>query len=177
MKVVRYVAAVLACVATAAMTTACSSEGTDVPGKFCGALVKKSALSPLLPDGDEVKTQQDGSAATEITCSLNVDGTRVLNSTIRTLDGPLAPEDWDTALSKYKNAKKRHVSFPGTAVIGADGARITAKCQDAAPSDSLLFNIDLFGSQVENSQAGATKLQKFLEDYVPAMTKQLDCTT
>jgi hypothetical protein len=176
-KVVRYAAAVLACVATAAMTTACSSDGTDVPGKFCGAPVKKSSLSPLLPDGDKAKTQQDGSAATEIMCSLSVDGTRVLNSTIRTLDGPLAPEDWDTALNKYKNAKKRKVSFPGTAVVGADGARITATCQGAAPSDSLLFNVDLLGSQVENSQAGATKLQEFLEDYVPAMTKELDCTS
>ncbi|MCX4641784.1 hypothetical protein [Streptomyces sp. NBC_01446] len=177
MKVVRHGAVVLACVAIAAMATACSSKELDVPGKFCGAPLKKSTLSALLPDGDEVKTQQDGSAATEIVCSLNVAGSRVLNSTIRTLDGPLASEDWDTALSKYKNAKKREVSFPGAAVIGADGARITAKCQNAAPSDSLLFNIDLFGSQVENSEAGAAKLQKFLQDYVPAMTKQLDCTT
>ncbi|MCX5321820.1 hypothetical protein [Streptomyces sp. NBC_00120] len=159
------------------MPTACSGKELDVPAKFCGAPVKKSTLSPLLPDGEQTKTSQSGSTATEIVCSLSVDDTQVLNSTIRTLDGPLAPEDWDTALNKYTKAKKREVSFPGTAVIGADGARITAKCQDSAGSDSLLFNIDLRGNQVEKSQAGEAKLQHFLEDYVPAMTKQLDCTT
>ncbi|WP_406103890.1 hypothetical protein OG698_17270 [Streptomyces sp. NBC_01003] len=179
MNVVRQGAALLASVVITASATACTSsnEGLDVPGKFCGAPVKKSVLSPLLPEGKDLEAQQSGSEATEILCSLHVDGVQVLTSTIRTTDQPLPPEDWNTALAKYSKAKKREVSFAGAAVIGANGARATAKCQPDASSAFLIFNIDLQGDQIDNSQSGVKKLQGFLENYVPAMTKYLDCTT
>ncbi|MBP2049276.1 hypothetical protein J2Z21_002207 [Streptomyces griseochromogenes] len=42
--------------------------------------------------------------------------------------------------------------------------------------DFLLFNVIFDGDRVEKSQAGVAKLQRFLENYVPAMAKHLGCT-
>ncbi|MEU0340211.1 hypothetical protein ABZ092_14815 [Streptomyces bobili] len=176
MKLVRQVMAALLAATTTAAAAGCANKGLDVPSTFCGAPVKQSALSPLLPDGDDLKSQQTEPAPSEIDCSLHIDGVQVLDTLIRRIDEPLSPEDWTTALSKYDKASKRSVSFPGTAVIGSDGARVTAKCE-GGESNFLLFNITFDGNRVENSQAGVVKLQHFLEDYVPAMAQRLDCTT
>ncbi|NEB82429.1 hypothetical protein G3I40_45560 [Streptomyces sp. SID14478] len=159
----------------AVAATGCTSESYAFPKTFCGVEVGKSTLSPLLPDGKKLQNQQLEPTPSEFDCSLHVDGTQVLDTSIRRISNPLQPEDWKTALSKFTKASKRDVPYPGIAVIGANGARITAQCS-GSPSDFLLFNVTFAGDRVEDSAAGVKKLQNFLDEYVPAMTKHLDCS-
>ncbi|WP_406148060.1 hypothetical protein [Streptomyces sp. NBC_01012] len=177
MKWTRRAAASITPVALAVTVTSCSSDSLAVPEKFCGHSVETSTLSPLLPASGSVKTRQDGEPEPGLNCELLVDNTKVLTSIIRAIDSPLPPEDWETALSLYDRAQKQTTSFHGVAVIGADGARVTAKCDESAPSKFLLFNIQLRKDHVKKTDEDIKDVEHFVNDFVPGMTKQLKCTS
>lgn len=107
-------------------------------------------------------------------CDLNVDGERVLAITIRQIDDNLPTEDWKRATKQFTHASRRTVSFPGTAVIGSDGALATAVC--GSPTKYVYFDVRFFGDRVEKNSQGYKKLQRFLEDFAPAITKEAKCT-
>lgn len=173
----RFSCCVAVIIALSGALTGCS-KNMAIPKDFCSVPVNGSTLSPLLPDGEQVKkTREDPLEAglRNTYCYLGVDGVRVLSVTVRQIDKPLPPEDWKNATSYYRMAAERRMTFPGRAVIGADGALVVAKC--GSPTAYILFDVDFYGGRVENTQAGYKKLQRFLEDFTPAVTKKLRCTT
>ncbi|MEU1279500.1 hypothetical protein [Streptomyces sp. NPDC005805] len=148
-----------------------------MPEKFCGVSVNEAVLSPLLPGGGEVTVREDGAPDPGLMCDVLVDGNRVLDATVREVDAPLPPEDWDTALSLYSKAERRAVPFSGAAVIGADGARVEARCDNSANSEFLLINVGLQGDHVEKSEEAVADVERFLNDFVSGMTRKLGCTS
>ncbi|MFE9412558.1 hypothetical protein ACFYN0_27755 [Streptomyces sp. NPDC006704] len=164
---------VIAVILAEAAATGCSSKGIDMPNAFCDVPLQSAALAPLLPTEGEVKTRKDVVPPNSY-CDLSVVGKWNLNVRITDLDKKLPPEDWANALAKFSSSGRRDASFRGLSVIGGDGALVMADC--VSPSPYVLFDVALAGKPVDKSAAGAKKLQDFLEDFVPAMTRKIGCT-
>ncbi|MFI9777626.1 hypothetical protein ACIHCV_23430 [Streptomyces sp. NPDC051956] len=161
-------------VALALTATGCGS-GFTVPETFCDAVVKKDDLSPLLPEGEKLKNKRmKARSKPGAFCSLSVDGTRILYVAYQHDDAPLLPENRRAVIQRLERAATRKVSFPGEAIIGSNGAEVSAKCID--PTPYLTFDVQFAGERVEDSSSGYKKLQRFLDDFVPAVTEHLECT-
>ncbi|MFD3474519.1 hypothetical protein [Streptomyces sp. NPDC058695] len=161
--------------AALAMTTTGCGSGYAVPETFCDAAVQKDDLSPLLPEGENLKNKRvKARSKPGAFCSLSVDGTRILYVAYQHDDAPLLPENRRAVIQRLERAAARNVSFPGQAVIGSNGAEVSAKCGD--PTPYLTFNVQFAGDRVEDSSSGYKKLQRFLDDFVPAVTKKVECT-
>ncbi|MER6994391.1 hypothetical protein [Streptomyces sp. NPDC000410] len=138
--------------------------------------MKSSTLSPLIPDGEKLKKIDPFPLASDPAyCDIYVDGIHVLNITVRLTEEDLPPEDWEYANAKHTLGAPRKISFPGTAVIGSDGALVTAEC--GRPTEYVLFVVVFKGDRVENSQAGVEKLQRFIEDFAPGAAKKIGCAS
>ncbi|WP_406507477.1 hypothetical protein [Streptomyces sp. NBC_00212] len=148
------------------------SKGIDMPKSFCDVAVRGDSLAPLLPSEGEVAVSKG--ELRDVICNLSVDGIQTLNVRISKIDKQLPAEDWANAISEFAQAGRRRTAFPGIAVIGANGALITANC--GSPAAYVQFDVKLTGKQVQSSEAGAKKVQAFLEDFVPNVTKKLGCT-
>lgn len=145
-----------------------------VPGEFCGVPVQKESLARLLPDGESLKNwHADLQAVPGMACSISIDGTRILYTSVQQYSH--APEPLDPKLDlNYRNGKKRQVSFRGEAFIGSDGSVVAATCDD--PNSYLSVVVKLAGSRVEDTPDGYKKIQPFIEDLVPREAKKYGCT-
>ncbi|WP_438292525.1 hypothetical protein [Streptomyces sp. HUAS TT7] len=161
----------LAVLMLALVATGCSTS-IDIPKTFCDVPVRSDSLSPLLPSEGEVRASKG--ELRDTICDLSVGGIQTLSIRIAKIDKQLPPEDWTNAMAEYTRGARRTTTFPSTAVIGGNGALITANC--GSPSAYVLFDVYFTGEQVEDSEAGVKKLQRFLEDFVPNVTKKLGCT-
>ncbi|MEU9101202.1 hypothetical protein [Streptomyces sp. NPDC048361] len=168
----RVIARVLVAVVVMAVMAAGCSQGIAVPKAFCDVPVRPDSLSPLLPSEGEVKTSR--SELHDVICNLSVGGSQTLNVRIAKIDKQLPPEDWANAQAEFTRGARRTTSFPGTAVIGSNGALVTANC--GKPSAYILLDVAFTGKRAENSEVGAQRLQRFLEDFVPSVTQKLGCT-
>ena len=166
-------ALVVAVILAEAATTGCSSKGIDVPKAFCDVPLRGAAVAPLLPTEGEVETRKNA-VPPNLYCDLSVVGKWNLNVRIADIDKRLPPEDWANALAEFSSSGRRDARFRGLSVIGGDGALVTADC--TSPSPYVLFDVALAGKSVDKSAAGAKKLQTFLEDFVPAVTRKMGCT-
>ncbi|MFF1835327.1 hypothetical protein ACFVXE_14120 [Streptomyces sp. NPDC058231] len=174
MKKLKHWAVALACVATMGTASGCGSS-LSVPDKFCQVPVKRSALSPLVPEGDALAQKYSESQAQPgAACILSVDDHQVLSVNLLRWDHAPDPVNWKAVASPYKHAAKRDVSFPGGAVIGSDQAVVQANCD--SPSAYMSFTFFFRGARVEESAGGYKKLQHFIDDFVPRETKKFDCT-
>ncbi|MFF0969854.1 hypothetical protein ACWDQO_26855 [Streptomyces sp. NPDC003703] len=176
MKKLHPTAAAVVCAGLLGAAAGCSDTKLAVPDDFCQTSVDHSALSPLLPGSGEVKqTHEDfESPRAGSACTLKVDGHLVLSVNALRSDGKPGPRDWKKVADTYRYAAERDVSFPGTAVIGSDRAVIEALCTKR--SAYMSFAVYLYGDRVENTTTGYKKLQRFLDDFVPQVTKRFECT-
>ncbi|MBO1334126.1 hypothetical protein [Streptomyces sp. VRA16 Mangrove soil] len=153
----------------------CSSEDLAIPNELCKIPVSKSALSPLLPSGDELQQSYETlQSQTGATCLVKVDGKVVISATILKYEKKPEPVDWPAVAKKYGNAATRDMPFPGAGVIGSDRAIVEAHCDKG--SSYMDFNIRLSGEGIDESPKGYKKLQRFVNDFVPAQTKKFGCT-
>ncbi|MFG3366008.1 hypothetical protein ACIPWY_18045 [Streptomyces sp. NPDC090032] len=173
MESMRRLAAATLCVAVGMGAAGCG-KSLAVPKDFCGVPARETTLAPLLPEGEHLKNWQAEPPGAYADCSLQVDGTQILDVTVRRIEDQLAPEDWRAATKRFSQAAGRNMNFPGTAVIGSDGALVSADC--GTPSSYLTFSISFHGDRVEHSGTGYKKLQRFLDEFVPAVTKKVECT-
>ncbi|MFI2432036.1 hypothetical protein [Streptomyces sp. NPDC018693] len=170
------ISAIALCVTTVLATASCGSSTLSIPDEFCRTPTEKSALSPLIPEGENLQQKyKETQARTGAFCTLKVDGHQVLFITIQKYDRKPDPVDWEIVASTYKNAAKRKVSFAGGAVIGSDRGVVQATCDST--STYMSFAIDFRGDRVEDSAQGYKKLQRFIDDFVPRQTKRYECTT
>ncbi|MEU6216777.1 hypothetical protein ABZ845_04545 [Streptomyces sp. NPDC047022] len=163
------------CVAVTGVLAGCGSTQAAIPKKFCEVPVRESALSPLLPSGSSIKQNYAaGEARPGTGCTLSVDGHQILFADINRWDRAPEPTDWNTVGTQYKYVAQRKVSFPGYAAIGSEEAIVQATCntRTAYMSVTIYFR----GSRVEESPAGYKKLLRFVDDFVPGVTKKFDCT-
>ncbi|MEU7022115.1 hypothetical protein ABZ990_15825 [Streptomyces sp. NPDC046203] len=159
----------------ALLASACGKNDLAAPKELCEVPVKEAAISPLIPQGEKLKTwDPEPVDADPAYCDITVDGIRVLDITVRLSDRGLNPEDWEYAKSEYKLGALRKIPFTGTAVIGSNGALVTAKCD--SPVKYVHFVILFKGDRVEDSQAGVEKFQNFVEDFVTGTKKKIGCT-
>ncbi|MGW6397459.1 hypothetical protein [Streptomyces sp. NPDC055134] len=156
-----------------ALAVAGCGKSLAVPKNFCGVPAQEATLAALLPDGEHLKNWQAQPPGAYADCALQVDGTQILDVTIRQAEDQPAPEDWRTATKRFSQGARRSIDFPGTAVVGSDGALVSAEC--GTPSSYLTFNVSFHGDRVEDSGSGYKKLQRFLDDFVPAVTKKVGC--
>ncbi|MEU5435606.1 hypothetical protein AB0G73_19810 [Streptomyces sp. NPDC020719] len=164
---------ITASLAVLAMAAAGCGKSAAVPKEFCGVPVKQGNLAPLLPDSKKFKNWNDSSAAEYADCDLTADGSRVLSVTIKQVPKPLGPDDW-VDVRGSKPGARRSVSFPGTAVISADEALVTADC--GHPTPYVLFRVLNFRKdQPEKYAAETQELQRFVEDFVPQITERIGC--
>ena len=166
---------VLVCVAVLGASTGCGSTPPEIPDGFCHVPVKKSALSPLIPNGDSTKQEFTAAQARPgAFCTLHVDSHQVLFAEIARWDRASEPVDWNKVGSPYKYAAKREVSFPGYASIGSGNAIVEATC--STRTGYMSFDIYFRGDRVEETSNGYKKLLQFVNDFVPGATKKFDCT-
>ncbi|MEU8539696.1 hypothetical protein AB0C52_06780 [Streptomyces sp. NPDC048717] len=159
----------------AMLASACGKSDLATPKKLCGVPLNEAAVSPLIPQGEILKKWEPQPVDTNPAyCYITVDGVRVLDITVRLSDRGLNPEDWEYAKSEYKLGALRKTPFTGTAVIGSDGALVTAECD--SPVKYMHFVIRFKGDRVEDSEAGVEKLQHFVEDFVTGAKKKIGCT-
>ncbi|MEU0441408.1 hypothetical protein ABZ202_16840 [Streptomyces sp. NPDC006186] len=159
-----------------ALLSGCSDDAAAVPDEFCGVPVQREALGPLMPRAKRVVEEGGGSASWDAEdCILIVDHVRVVHSIIREVENLLQKVDWEAAAKSYEDAATRRVSFPGTAVIGSDGALVQIACKEGGPS-YYTFTLFVSGEGTEKGKAGAEKVQRFVEDHVPAVAKRLKCS-
>ncbi|MEU8539697.1 hypothetical protein AB0C52_06785 [Streptomyces sp. NPDC048717] len=161
--------------ALAMLASACGKSDLAAPKKLCGVPLNEATVSPLIPQGEKLRTWDPDPLDTDPAyCYIIVDGIRAVNITVRWSDRDPNPEDWEYAKSGYKLGALRKTPFTGTAVIGSDGALISAKCN--GPDKYMHFVIRLNGGRVENSQAGVEKLQHFIEDFATGAKQEAGCT-
>ncbi|MFC7914957.1 hypothetical protein [Streptomyces sp. NPDC057386] len=158
-----------------ALLTGCSDAAAAVPDEFCGVPVQREALGPLMPHAKRVVEEGGRTSWKSENCILFVDHVRVVHSIIREAENLLQKVDWETAAKSYEDAATRRVSFPGTAVIGSDGALVQIACKEGGPS-YYTFTLFVSGEGTEKGKAGAEKVQRFVEDHVPAVAKRLKCS-
>lgn len=160
--------------ALAILASGCSKNEIAIPREICGVPVKSSALSPLIPDGEELKKNEPFPIDSDPAyCDIYVDGTHVLNITVRMVDEEPRMEDWKDANAKYALGAPRKIPFAGSAVIGSDGALVNAEC--GSPANYVLLDVRFKGDRVERSEAGVQKLQRFIEDFTPGVRKKIGC--
>ncbi|MFG2114809.1 hypothetical protein ACGFRB_19580 [Streptomyces sp. NPDC048718] len=165
----------LSITALAMLASACGESNLAAPKELCGVPLEESSTSPLIPQGEILKTWAPYPVdADPADCAIKVDGSVIVDITVRFTDKDPAPEDWEYAKSEYKLGALRKTPFAGTAVIGTDGALISAKCD--SPTKYLQFVTYFDGDRVDNSQAGVEKLQNFIEDFVTGAKKKIGCT-
>ena len=156
-------------------TVGCAGKDLAIPERFCEVPVAESALSPLVPEGEDLEVEYNElKAQSGAACSLTVDNQSVLAVNLQYWDRPPDPVNWKAVASTSKNAKKRGVSFMGDAVIGSDHAVVQAKCD--SPKAYMSFVFHFRGDRVEDAPGGFRKLQRFIDDFVPAETKRFKCT-
>ncbi|MFG2114810.1 hypothetical protein ACGFRB_19585 [Streptomyces sp. NPDC048718] len=167
--------AALSIAALALLASACGKNDLAAPKELCGVPLKESTTSPLIPQGEELKTWEPKPIDTNPAyCYIKVDGIRIMDITVWLFDGQPRPEDWAYAKSEYKLGALRKTPFAGTSVIGSDGALVSAKCD--GPDKYAQFKIRFSGDRVEDSPAGVEKLQHFVEDFVTGAKKKIGCT-
>ncbi|SDL02773.1 hypothetical protein SAMN05421806_116140 [Streptomyces indicus] len=131
-------------------------------------------MKPILPEEGDV-TQSSEQLTLDEYCVVRVDKSRLLQIEIRGLDEPLPSEDWipDRKLG-YRSGEPTQLPFARRAIVGRQGALVETDCGN--PSKYLLFRVDF--SPVEGqSEATAATVKGFVQDYVTAAKKQLDCSS
>lgn len=167
---------VLAVVLLGFVVTGCARERFAVPEEVCGVRAAGEELSELLPNGERLKVSGEAIVPGDtVYCDIVVDGSRVMQVESSEIERQLPSEDWDTAVEILSRAEPRSVSFAGKAVIGSNGARVTAQCSD--PRRILLFNVNIFERYAEDSDAAVDRMQRFIERYVPAVAAKADCVS
>ncbi|NGO73351.1 hypothetical protein [Streptomyces boncukensis] len=177
MKIPARAAALPLCISAVVVITGCSSKETlSGPDTFCRTPVKSSAISPLLPKGEDLR-QKYSKMRSEVGafCNLGVDDKQVLHATVLYYKKKPEPVDWKSIASMYDHGATRSVSFSGTAMIAPEKAIIRAKCDSA--SEHMQFVLRLNGDRVDESPTGYKKLQRFANDFVPNVTKKYGCTS
>ncbi|MFE3634339.1 hypothetical protein [Streptomyces sp. NPDC059168] len=168
-------AAALLCVSVAGLIAGCSKSQPAIPEEFCRVPVKKSALEPLIPNGDSVNQKyRENEAQTGASCTLHVDSHQVLFVEMVRWDRLPESVNWSKVGSPYKHAAKREVSFPGHASIGSENAIVQATCDKRTAY--MTFDMYLRGDRVDDTPKGYKKLQSFVNDFVPRETKKFGCT-
>ncbi|WP_432584611.1 hypothetical protein ABVG11_00815 [Streptomyces sp. HD1123-B1] len=168
--------AVLVCAVMMLAASGCRDQGLAVPQKFCHAPVKKSSLSPLLPDGESLKLTYSASGGGPAYCDVQVDGHLILSAMVARWDRKPGPATGEEVGSPHEDAAKREVSFPGYASFGSSIAIVRAKCDSASASRYVSVVLDFYGERVDESPTGYKKLLRFVNDLVPGLTKNFHCT-
>ncbi|MGH3311642.1 MAG: hypothetical protein ACRDP3_13825 [Streptomyces sp.] len=175
----RYVSIMAAVVAVGLTVTltGCSSGGRGyaTPTKTCGIPVKKDALLPLLPDGENVGEESAGSVTSDRGCDVIVDERVVLSvyeAYVDKLYDPMA----DLESYKFKHRKPiQRLPFAGKGAVGHTNAMISTKC-GGPKVKYLLVDIDVDKAVNSDVKQRRKDMERFVEAYVPNAQKKLKCT-
>ena len=168
-------AAALPAVVVLAAATGCTVGSHErIPGEICEIPVSKAALAPLIPEDGKIRqthhTFTDGSGGD---CRLSADRRFVLVMDIVRWDN-VVPKNVGGFSKTVHYAAERPVSFPDYAIVGSNGAQTRTTCTSG--KTSMTVEIDFLGDRVENTPTGYKKLLRFVDEFVPQVTKKFGCT-
>lgn len=155
-----------AVVSVAAMLTGCSaSEDQEyaTPDSLCGVSVKSDQLTPFLPPGKKVSSQQSSPNGGTDRCKISVDGKPVI------IAGQIWWDERDSVINVanvHARVESDHVTddkkylYSGTGAVGrSDG------CTDSEHPDQNLFTtIQVFTSEADDTPAMKSLIKKYTEE-------------
>lgn len=158
-----------------AVTTAACGGGREyaVPETVCGVPLAESVVSPLLPDGKELKEAGEALPLKRDQCTLDVDGTAVLYLTfVRTDEKPYDPMS-ELVRDQFQNRKEiRDLPFTGKGAVGDSTAMVTTQCRG---KPNLIADLKVDERVTTEVPQRRADLEKFAAEYMAGARKKLDC--
>ncbi|MGW5677255.1 hypothetical protein ACWEV4_19600 [Streptomyces sp. NPDC003860] len=163
----------------ALLLAGCSDGGRDyaVPKDLCGVPVPEKALTPLLPDGEEIRLSNKEFTLDVgwITCGVTVDEARVLEALVLHADEFHDPMKDDEGF-KVTDKRALKLPFKGAGAIGDLRTKVAVPC-GTAEAPNLIAHLTVYEDTAEKDEE---KRRAALRDatlaFVPELKKKLGCT-
>jgi hypothetical protein len=155
-------AALLLC---AVLVAGCGASKPPPPKSLCGVKVKASAITPLLPEGEQVTEKREKRPTARNHCSVSIDGAHYFD-----VEHDL---DSDGYAMSPSFVRKQPRTFQGKLGTTSLQAAATATCPGRHQSVYAAISLDVAKDDVYSDNRD--DLEKFLNAYVPGLEEHYGC--
>ena len=164
-------------------TAGCSGGGAekeaDVPHTVCGVPMRQDVVSPLLPDGSEVRERGEALPSRSDVCYVGVDRTSAFSLRFSPVREAVDPMDERQTPNLSDRKPIADLPFRGKGATGAAGAAVSAECGGSGPAPHLVVDLALAeGAEVDSGPGEGeprAALRAFAVEYLAGARKKLGC--